>query len=395
MDKALARRIKQHVIGREQRFFAVTPPGLESLCRTELTGLNVPPMETIQRKGGVAFTGRLTTCYQANLMCRTASRILMRIQTFRAHDFESLAKRTRAIPWELYLNTLGPLQVRVSAHASRLYHRDAVAERILQAVKDRLANHLPSGGGIAKHNGPAQRIWARLENDRLTLSLDSSGDHLHKRGVKTQGGPAPLRETLAAAALLLADYSADTVLCDPMCGSGTFAIEAAMMARQIPPGWYRTFAFMDWPAFRAPHWTYLRQQPMPVSPSLSGLKIYAADRSRTAVERLSALLRGSDLEDLIDLRQQDFFDLSAPPLGDRRGLIALNPPYGRRLGQKDAGPRLLGEILHKLQRDFHGWQVILVLPEKRLLRQVPFGVAAHRTMHGGRPVWLAIGSVPK
>jgi len=393
MDKALARRIKQHVIGREQRFFAVTPPGLESLCRTELTGLRVPPGGTIQGKGGVAFTGRLATCYQANLMCRTASRILMRIQTFRAHDFESLARRTRAIPWELYLNASEPLKVQVSTHASRLYHRDAVAERILQAVGDRLGDHLPSGGDIGNYNGPAQRIWARLENDRLTLSLDSSGDHLHKRGVKTQGGPAPLRETLAAAALLLAGYGPDTVLCDPMCGSGTFAIEAAMMARQIPPGWYRAFAFMNWPAFRAPHWTYLRQQAAPKSPSPSGLKIYAADRSRTAVERLSALLRGSDLEDLIDLRQQDFFDRSAPPLGARRGLIALNPPYGRRLGKRNATSRLLGEILHKLQLDFRGWQVVLVLPEKRLLRQIPFGVAAHRTMHGGRPVWLAIGRV--
>ncbi len=394
-DKALERRIKQHVIGREQRFFAITPPGLEFLCHSELTGLRVPPAEAIQRRGGVAFTGRLTTGYQANLMCRTASRILMRIQRFKARDFETLEKRTHAIPWELYLKDTAALQVRVSTHKSRLYHSDAVADRIGQAVKNRLTGHHTSGGTVeSRDDNPTQHIWARLENDRLTLSLDSSGDHLHKRGVKTQGGPAPLRETLAAAALMLAGYDADTVLCDPMCGSGTFAIEAAMLAGQIPPGWYRPFAFMDWPAFRASHWTYLRQQAAPVFPSPAGPRIYAADRSRTAIDRLSGLLGGSDLEEMIDLRQQDFFDLTAPPLGAHQGLIALNPPYGQRLGKKEATPRLVGEILHKLQRDFRGWRVVLVLPEKRLLRQFPFEVAAHRTVHGGHPVWLAIGRVP-
>ena len=183
-DTALARRIKQHVIGREQRFFAVTPPGLESLCHRELTGLSVPPTETTQHKGGVAFAGRLTTCYQANLMCRTVSRVLMRIQRFKARDFESLEKRTQSIPWELYLNPRAPLQVTASAHASRLYHSDAVVERIVRAINDRLAVSQPTDSTIEDPSGPTQRIWARLENDRLTLSLDSSGDHLHKRGVK-------------------------------------------------------------------------------------------------------------------------------------------------------------------------------------------------------------------
>jgi putative N6-adenine-specific DNA methylase len=343
----------------------------------------------------VAFTGRLTTCYLANLMCRTASRVLMRIHRFKVRDFETLEKRIQSIAWELYLRENAPLRVRVSTHASRLYHSGAVAERIRRAVTDRLTAHPPTNNTAESNNATsAERIWARLENDQLTLSLDSSGNHLHKRGVKTRGGPAPLRETLAAAALMLAGYDADTVLCDPMCGSGTFAIEAAMMIRQIPPGWYRSFAFMDWPAFRASHWSYLRQQAASAFTSPPRPLIYASDRSRTAVEGLSALLGESDLGNTIDLRRQNFFDMTSPPLGTRQGLIALNPPYGRRLGRKEATPRLMGEILHKLQRDFRGWQVVLVLPEKRLLRQFPFGVTAHRTLHGGHPVWLAIGRVP-
>jgi len=393
--KALSRRIKQHVVGRAQRFFAVTAPGLESLCADELAQLSDPPGDITPRRGGVAFTGRLTTGYQANLMCRTASRILMRIQDFNARDFGTLEARTRSIPWELYLKGEAPLQVRVSAHASRLYHRDAVAERILNAVTGRLTAHSPCRQAPdTRDDALTQRIWARLEDDRLTLSLDSSGEHLHKRGVKIRGGPAPLRETLAAAALILADFDSDTVLCDPMCGSGTFAIEGAMMTRHIPAGWYRSFAFMDWPAFRRPHWHYLRSQAEHGMLSSTGPRIYASDRSRTAVESLTALLQTSDLAGVIALQQRDFFDLNPPQLGARRGLVALNPPYGRRLGTPEATPRLIGEILHKLQQDFRGWQVVAVLPDKRLLRQFPFAVVPRRTVHGGRPVWLAVGKVP-
>jgi putative N6-adenine-specific DNA methylase len=109
---------------------------------------------------------------------------------------------------------------------------------------------------------------------------------------------------------------------------------------------------------------------------------------------LAALLPDSGLADAIDLQRRDFFDLSAPAIGRRKGLVALNPPYGRRLGKPEATPRLIGEILRKLQRDFRGWRMLVVLPEKRLIRQVPFSVQSRRVMHGGRPVWVTTGNVP-
>jgi putative N6-adenine-specific DNA methylase len=393
IDKALARRIKQHVVGRPQEFYAVTLPGLEALCRSELAALDEPPQELIPGKGGVSFQGRLTSCYQANLMCRTASRILMRIQQFKTRYFNELEERLRAVPWELYLKVEAPLKVRVSIRQSKLYHSQAVRERILKAVSERLALHGHQKTG-ADREGQAQCLWARLQEDRLTLSLDSSGEPLHKRGIKTIGGRAPLRETLAAGALMLAGFDRDTVLCDPMCGSGTFPLEAALIVKQIPPGGQRAFAFMDWPAFRPPHWHYLRNQAGHQNAPLPGPQIYASDRSRTAVDQLASLLPESGLADAIDLQRGDFFDLSAPATGHRRGLIALNPPYGRRLGKPEATPRLIGEILHKLQRDFRGWRMLMVLPEKRLIRQVPFSVRSHRIMHGGRPAWIALGDLP-
>jgi putative N6-adenine-specific DNA methylase len=391
--KALARRVKQHVIGRPQTFFAVVPPGLEALCRDELAALEDPPPQLVPSKGGVSFEGRLTSCYQANLMCRTASRILMRLQRFKARHFDALEERTRAVPWELYLNGEAPLDVRVSIRHSKLYHSQAVAERLLRAVSERLALHGRKDAQDDRERLP-QCLWARLREDRITLSLDSSGDHLHKRGIKTLGGRAPLRETLAAAALLQAGFDSDTVLCDPMCGSGTFALEAAMIVKRIPPGGRRSFAFMGWPAFRLPHWQYLLSQALDRAPLLTKPQIYASDRSRRAVDQLAALLPGTDLTDAIDLQRKDFFDLRPPATEKRRGLITLNPPYGRRLGKPEASARLMGEILRKLQSDFRGWRLVIVIPEKKLLRQFSFPVAAHTVMHGGRAVWIAIGNVP-
>ena len=391
--KALSRRIKQHVIGRPQEFYVVTLPGLESLCRNELAALDDPPSELILSKGGVSFKGRLTSCYQANLMCRTASRVLMRIQQFKARYFDELEERVRSVPWELYLKVKAPLKVRVSVRQSKLYHSQAVSERILKAISERLTHQGPMPADDDRES-LAQCLWARLQDDRIVLSLDSSGDPLHKRGIKTIGGRAPLRETLAAGALIQAGFDGDTVLCDPMCGSGTFALEAAMIVKQIPPGGQRPFAFMDWPAFRPSHWQYLCDQAGTADPPPIKPQIYASDRSRTATDQLATLLPGSGLADAIDLQRRDFFDLCAPATGQRWGLVALNPPYGRRRGKPEATPRLIGENLHRLQQNFGGWRMLVVLPEKRLIRQIPFSVQTHSVMHGGRPVWIAIGNVP-
>ena len=391
-NKALARRIKQHVIGRRQSFYVVTQPGLESLCRDELAALENPPPAMSLSTGGVGFEERLTFCYQANLRSRTASRVLMRIGRFKAHHFDRLVERTRTIPWELYLKPMTRPEVRVATHHSKLYHSRAVAERIQAAVAERLRSPGDDTADCTAEK-PNQRLWARIENDQVVLSLDSSGQHLHKRGLKT-GGRAPLRETLAAAALIWSGYQPGMVLCDPMSGSGTFAMEAASIAKQIPPGWRRTFAFMDWPAFRPPHWQYLRKQAAARFHLFSQPRIFASDRSRNAVDHLKATLNGSDLTDAIDLQRWDFFDLTGAAISNHPGLIALNPPYGRRLGKQEATARLIGEILHKLQGDFRGWQMLMVLPGKRYVRQIPFKTKSLPVTHGGRPVWLTTGKVP-
>ena len=166
--KALSRRIKQHVIGRPQDFYTITLPGLETLCRGELAALEDPPADLRVSKGGVAFQGRLTSCYQANLMSRTASRVLMRIQQCKARHFDELEERVRAVPWELYLKIDVSLEVRASIRRSKLYHSQAVSERILKAVSARLALHGRKDAGT-EGEGPVQCIWVRLQEDPVRI----------------------------------------------------------------------------------------------------------------------------------------------------------------------------------------------------------------------------------
>ena len=178
----------------------------------------------------------------------------------------SCKKKLSDIPWELFLFA-GPLpQVHATARHCKLYHSEAISERLLTAIAARKKN----AEFLAPHKKfltTPQTIYIRGVDDRFTISIDSSGENLYKRGIKKHGGKAPLRETAAAAALMLAGYTGAEPLVDPMCGSGTFALEAALMSKNIAPGSYRDFAFMGWPSYQHQRWMYLKQE--------SGKKIMA------------------------------------------------------------------------------------------------------------------------
>ena len=293
-------------------FFAVTAPGLEALTTQELQRLNLLP-DTVAiataGSGGVVFQGDLNALYRANLHLRTASRVLVRIGDFSAAAFSELRKKASRLDWEHYLVPGQPVAIRAICKASKLYHADAVAERIAGAIADRLgkpivrqkpgdeeAAHLPCREGSScgtlrlrsslrsPHLGilpgaqvsqegsrhptsrdistsgyvtgcrerPSQLVVVQLSHNRCTVSVDASGELLHRRGYRQAVAKAPLRETLAAALLLAAPWDIATPLIDPFCGSGTIPIEAALLALGVAPGRQRCFAFMNWPGFS--HW---------------------------------------------------------------------------------------------------------------------------------------------
>ncbi len=253
--------VKMHFM---HRCYAVTAPGLEHLTAAELRDVGAAVNAT--EPGGVSFEAAPGILYAANLHVRTASRIVVRIAQFHATSFADLEKQARRVAWARWVPAGGAVHFRVTSRKSRLYHQDAVAERLERAVlaafpgaravrapsdADALDDDVTSLPGV-------QRFLVRIVDDELTLSVDSSGALLHRRGYRQASAKAPLRETLAAAMLLALRWDGSRPLVDPLCGSGTIPIEAALLARRIPPGWRRRFAFERWPEFKPSVWEYVR-----------------------------------------------------------------------------------------------------------------------------------------
>jgi putative N6-adenine-specific DNA methylase len=238
-----------------------------------------------------------------------------------------------------------------------------------------------------------QRLFVRVVDDRFTVSLDSSGDHLHKRGIKTHAGVAPIRETIAAAALRMAGYDCREVVVDPMCGSGTFALEAAMMARNVPPGWHRSFAFTQWPSFRPGRWAFSRKEAEKRIVPAGRPVVFASDRDPNACALLQRCVDAHGLSETIRVDGQDFFDLVPSGLESGKGLVVINPPYGRRLGTPAESRRLFRDICRRLASEYTAWKIILIPPPGFPLRMIPFGLTPHRVRHGGLMVDLLVGRI--
>jgi putative N6-adenine-specific DNA methylase len=379
------KRVRRHVTGRVREYYAVTVPGFEDVCRQELIGLGMDAGDLSMDAGGVTFSGRFVDCQRANLHLRTATRILMRIGTFTATNPRQVMRHCSAIPWELFLPA-GPLpDINVSSRRSRLYHTGLVADSVRQGLIARLGERADS-----LKLDFSQTLFVRLVDDRVTLSLDSSGEPLYKRGLKAGPAQAPLRETLAAGILLAAGYDGRQPLLDPMCGSGTFSLEAAMMAKQMVPGGRRTFAFMGWPAFSHAQWRYLKREVQTGEATLNQPLVFASDIDVHACERLADRIAANDLSDAVRVTHKDFFTCKAALYGSRPGIVAINPPYGLRLGTTRAAEALFGRICRHLKDAFPGWKVALIAPKKSFIKVIPFPVRRMAIMHGGLSVTLCL-----
>jgi putative N6-adenine-specific DNA methylase len=392
VNSAFSKRVKRHVSGRDHLFFVNTAPGLSQLCLSELRSILDAPKTVIKVSGGIEFTGRLTDCFAANLSLRTASRVLMRITTFKATNFRQLEKNLFRQPWELYLKPHATMHINVATRHSRLFHKTAVAEKVQQSIAERWTDAaIDSGEG--DHPEFRQKIFVRAVDDRFTVSLDSSGAHLHKRGLRTSPGRAPIRETLAAAVLKWSGYRPGLPLLDPMCGSGTFSIEAALMTKQIPAGFFRPFAFMEWPAFRLRQWNYLKQSSEKSIQQMVKPSIFASDKDPGSVRRFGAFVEENGLSDAIKTDCKDFFSLSPKDITNRTGLVVLNPPYGHRLGNPNRSRRDYEAIIDKLASDFNGWKFALIAPQLQLKEHHFKRIRSHPLFHGGLKMQVLTGRV--
>jgi putative N6-adenine-specific DNA methylase len=390
----LEKRLKRHVIGPEQEFFVVTAPALEHLCYRELMRVPLSCKEAYIVHGGVAFKGRLHECYVANLKLATANRILMRVAHFRAHTFHKLQKKIARIPWELYLTADCELSFRISSHQSRLYHKEAVAECFAKVLRERLDTY-GAMSAEADATPSKQQIFVRIVDNQFTVSLDSSGELLHKRGLKNYRAVAPVRETIAAAILQLAGYSETEPLIDPLCGSGTFSLEAAMMVKHIPSGWFREFAFMGWPGFSRRRWQHLRKTCGAEIRAMDKPQIFASDSDETMCGLLRKTVEKHNLADAVQVACKDFFQIAPRNLTAERGLVLLNPPFGLRLRGEFNHRDFLEAVYGHLQRFYSGWRLALMIPEKQCKTKAPFpGLTKYTLLHGGLKVALLTGTIP-
>ena len=371
-------------------YFAVTSPGLEPFTAQELRRLNLSPLH--EESGGVLFKGSLADLYRANLHLRTASRILARLGNyFHASTSAELRQRLARLPWERFLGPGQPVHLRVTCHRSRLYHSGQVARAVSVALEQRLGAVTPVIEAGGDRDQPPQLVVIRLAEDICTVSVDSSGIHLHKRGYRQAVARAPLRETLAAGLLMASGWDQASPLLDPFCGSGTIPIEAACMALGILPGANRRFAFMDWPGYDDTLFQTLREQ-KPAVPVRS-LGIFASDRDAGAIEMARANARRAGVLDAIEFKCQAVSSITP---SKKSGWVVTNPPYGPRLGEGKDLRNLYAQFGNVLRLKCPGWNLAVLSSHLALLGQMQVGFdTSLKLTHGGLRVMLGKGQVPE
>lgn len=355
--------------------FLATAPGLEATLHAEARGKGFRAARAVP--GGVTIEGGWPEVWRANLWLRGAGAVLARIARFRAGHLAELDRRARQVAWADVLRPDVPFRVEASCAASRIYHSGAAAERIATAIRETLGAPEAAEAEVV--------VQARIERDLCTISVDTSGEPLHRRGYKQAVNVAPLRETLASLFLFECGYDGTEPLLDPMCGSGTFVIEAAEIAARLNPGRARRFAFENLATFDAEAWQRMRAVASRRTPSA---RCYGADRDAGAIAMSRANAERAGVAEHTEFHQAPIGAL-APPAGPP-GLVIVNPPYGARLGDPAQLLPLYQTLGHRLRTGFAGWRVGLVASEARLAQAtgLPFLPPGPPVPHGGLRVRL-------
>jgi putative N6-adenine-specific DNA methylase len=376
--------------------FAAVAPGLEALALTEARALG---LDAEAEEGGVAWKGDIRSVLLANVGLRIASRVLVRLDSFEARSFAELERHARRIPWTRIVRSGGSARFRVTCKKSRLYHSDAVAQRLADALVKLVPGARAEGGSEPEtddERSPEESsalFVVRLLRDRCTVSADASGELLHRRGYRQATAKAPLRETLAAALLAASGWDGVSTMIDPLCGSGTIPIEGALMARGIAPGAKRAFAAERWPGVSAGVSAAVRAELASRARERAPGAIIGSDRDAGAIEsaRANAERAGTAVD--IDLAIHAISAMQVPD--GQPGWIVSNPPYGVRVGESDRVRDLWSQFGKVLRERAPGWHVALLSPDPALERQLqlPTRVVA-QTSNGGIPVRFVIAQVP-
>ncbi len=370
-------------MAKQHKFYAVVVPGLERIAARELKSLAAHEI-TIEY-GGIQFSGTLELLYRVNLRARTITRVLMRLRTFRSMTLDGLGYDLKKVAWHLFFNENTTLDIEVHSHRSRLNHSDDIAD----FAKAYIQKLLPKLGTGKKQQ--SQTLHIRLDNNRGVLSLDTSGERLDRRGYRSDPGKAPLRETIAAAMLQWSGWRPQQTLLVPMCGSGTLAIEAALIGKNVAPNLQHDFACLHYPSFNAKTFDKVRAKTQKMKNLKKTLPIYTSDIHPAATARCASNAKRAGVEESIKIDQLDIQQLQRPkaPFG---GVVMLNPPYALRLGEKEKTLSLWFELGHVIKSQFieyKAWKTIIVCPNSDCEKALQLPIKKRlKFKHGGLDVTL-------
>ena len=342
------------------QYFATCPRGLEALLQAELEAVGAKDIKPTD--GGVAFAGELNICYAANLHSRIATRILMQAGQGRYATEDDLYQAAYKINWPNWFDVKHDFMVKVTGVKCPLKSLEFATLRIKDAVCDKFRQVVDSRPYIDTKT-PAVRIHAYLTADAYVYYIDTSGDALYMRGNRKASIEAPLRENLAAGILQLSGWQPSQALLDPMCGSGTFLLEACMIALNIAPGLHRNFGFEKLKNFESDTWKKTKNNALKNVKPVTFQKIYGSDSDLRAVRIAKQNLEAAGLLEAVQLSQQNITEVIAP---NDSGVLVANPPYGVRIGEDEELGALYPKMGESLKRKFAGWNTYFLTNDLRL-----------------------------
>jgi putative N6-adenine-specific DNA methylase len=360
-----------------EHFFATCPRGLEGVLKDELAALGAGNISAVD--GGVHFAGEFAFCYSVNLESRVASRVLWRVAEGQYRSEKDIYDAARSLPWHTWFSVDHSIRVDVAAIRASVKSLEFVTLRIKDAVCD--AYRATTGRRPdVDTRAPDARIHAFLTASEFTLYVDTSGEPLFKRGYRRSVGEAPLRENLAAGILLLTPWRPGTPLLDPMCGSGTFLCEAAMIAIDRAPGLDREFGFEKLSRHDAILWKKLKDAARARVRIPSQLAIYGSDRYGDALKLARANLAALHVEQQVGLKQADVLEMPPP---DTSGVLVTNPPYGVRLQDQHALAQLYPKLGDALKKKYAGWTAYIFTADLRLPKLIGLSPSRRTPLYNG------------
>ncbi|SFE54453.1 putative N6-adenine-specific DNA methylase [Peptostreptococcaceae bacterium pGA-8] len=329
--------------------------GLEAVVKREIEALGYKILKS--EDGKITFQGDERAIVRSNLNLRCADRVLLKMAEFQALSFEDLFQQTKAIPWEELIPPDGEFIVTGTSVKSKLSSVPACQRTVKKAIACRLMDFYVTD---LSENGSSYTIKLTLLKDRATITVDTSGAGLHKRGYRVMDVKAPMKETLAAALVSLSFWNKDRILVDPCCGSGTIAIEAAMMGRNIAPGLSRSFACESWDLVKPEIWKEERRRAFEAIDHSQRLRIFASDKDKKAIEAATENALEAGVEDAIIFKRLDIREYKSQ---EERGIIITNPPYGERIGE-DREIAHIYKALKEFYADHETWSLFLITTDK-------------------------------